>query len=91
MRILRSILTSLWVAVMASICTTATAADYPTKPITIIMPFATGGGFDVTARALARGMQAELRAASPCGRLHAADGYDQLAFVSEIGDAGPGL
>jgi len=60
MRILCSILTSLGVAVMGSICTTATAADYPTKPITIIMPFATGGGFDVTARALARGMQAEL-------------------------------
>jgi len=60
MKIFRSILTSLGVAAMASIWTTAAAAEYPTKPITIIMPFATGGGFDVTARALARGMQAEL-------------------------------
>jgi tripartite-type tricarboxylate transporter receptor subunit TctC len=33
---------------------TATAADYPDRPIRIIVPFAAGGGVDVLARPLAK-------------------------------------
>ena len=58
MKIFRSILSSVGIAVLSATCATASAADYPSRPITIVMPFATGGGFDATARALARGMQA---------------------------------
>ena len=36
--------------------TTASADDYPTRPITIIVPFAAGGPTDVVARILAEGM-----------------------------------
>jgi tripartite-type tricarboxylate transporter receptor subunit TctC len=60
MKFLRSILSSMAVAALSAASTTVFAVDYPIRPITIVMPFATGGGFDATARALARGMQAEM-------------------------------
>jgi tripartite-type tricarboxylate transporter receptor subunit TctC len=50
-----------WTVAAALIAaSTIAVAEYPNKPITIIMPFASGGGFDATARALAKGMQAEM-------------------------------
>jgi tripartite-type tricarboxylate transporter receptor subunit TctC len=34
----------------------ARAADYPTKPINIIVPFAAGGSNDIVARAIGKGL-----------------------------------
>jgi tripartite-type tricarboxylate transporter receptor subunit TctC len=38
----------------------AAAADFPTKPVTLVVPFAAGGGLDVTARIIAERLKDEL-------------------------------
>lgn len=38
----------------------AAAVDFPTRPITLVVPFGAGGGLDVSTRVLAKGMQAAL-------------------------------
>lgn len=38
----------------------AFAADFPTKPVTLVVPFAAGGGLDVTARIIADRLKDEL-------------------------------
>ena len=38
----------------------ALAADFPTKPVTLVVPFAAGGGLDVTARIIAERLKDEL-------------------------------
>jgi len=55
MRIVAITLASL----LASV-TSGVAEDYPTRPITMIVPFAAGGPTDVVARLLAEGMRASL-------------------------------
>ncbi|MDO9360932.1 MAG: tripartite tricarboxylate transporter substrate binding protein [Polaromonas sp.] len=40
--------------------TQAFAADFPTKPVTLVVPFAAGGGLDVTARIIAERLKDEL-------------------------------
>jgi len=47
-------------AVALTLVTSATAQDYPSRPITMIVPFAAGGPTDVVARILAEGMRASL-------------------------------
>jgi tripartite-type tricarboxylate transporter receptor subunit TctC len=45
------------VAVLAAWTTSATAQDWPTKPVKIVAPFAAGGNVDVTARIVAERLQ----------------------------------
>jgi tripartite-type tricarboxylate transporter receptor subunit TctC len=47
------------VALLVSV--SAAAADYPTKPITMIVPFAAGGPTDTVARIIAQSMSADLK------------------------------
>ena len=48
------------VAAALATVTSAGAQDYPSRPITMIVPFAAGGPTDVVARILAEGMRASL-------------------------------
>ncbi len=45
-----------FLASITSIC----AADYPARPITLVVPYAAGGGNDVIARIVAERMSANL-------------------------------
>jgi tripartite-type tricarboxylate transporter receptor subunit TctC len=47
-------------AAALTLVTSAAAQDYPSRPITMIVPFAAGGPTDVVARILAEGMRASL-------------------------------
>ena len=43
-------------AILMALCAPAQAQDYPTRPITLIVPFAAGGGLDVSVRIQAQRM-----------------------------------
>ncbi len=47
-------------AAALTIVTSAAAQDYPSRPVTMVVPFAAGGPTDVVARILAEGMRASL-------------------------------
>lgn len=61
-RINRRRLTQSLVAGLLTACASlpALAADFPTKPVTLVVPFAAGGGLDVTARIIAERLKDEL-------------------------------
>ena len=52
---------SLVLLILLSPCTTAFAQDYPSRPITMIVPFSAGGPGDVIARILGNAMSATLK------------------------------
>src|SRR3954467_9701780 len=52
---------SLILLILLSACTTAFAQDYPSRPITMIVPFSAGGPGDVIARILGNAMSATLK------------------------------
>ena len=43
-------------AVLAFVAATAVAQDYPSRPITLLVPFAAGGPTDIVARSLGQSM-----------------------------------
>ncbi|MGV3726253.1 Bug family tripartite tricarboxylate transporter substrate binding protein [Hydrogenophaga sp.] len=62
LRINRRRLTQSLVAGLLTACASLPAmpADFPTKPVTLVVPFAAGGGLDVTARIIAERLKDEL-------------------------------
>jgi tripartite-type tricarboxylate transporter receptor subunit TctC len=52
-----------WLTTLAAVAlaSTAVAQSYPTKPIRVIVPFAAGGGVDLTTRAITEKMASELK------------------------------
>jgi tripartite-type tricarboxylate transporter receptor subunit TctC len=57
MLIARSLVTG---GLFAAIATIANAQEYPTKPVRVIVPFATGGGSDIAARNMSLKLSGEL-------------------------------
>lgn len=57
---LRHAAAALAVAALALVPLSASAQDYPTRPVTIVVPFSPGGPGDLTARFLAEGLQKQL-------------------------------
>jgi putative tricarboxylic transport membrane protein len=56
MRSMRLIAAGFAIAALATFCLHARAEDWPTRPITLVVPFAAGGGVDVSARIQAQKM-----------------------------------
>jgi tripartite-type tricarboxylate transporter receptor subunit TctC len=57
----RTVLALATAAFGAAMLGSASAQDFPTKPITIVVPFSAGGTTDILARILAQSLQAELQ------------------------------
>ena len=60
MQMRRTVLASLTIAVALGIVADATAQVYPSRPITIIVPYTAGGQGDTLTRILAEPMRASL-------------------------------
>ena len=57
---MRKVKVCLWTAVLLLAAGVASAQDYPTKPVRMIVPFAPGGASDVVARIISPGLTKEL-------------------------------
>jgi tripartite-type tricarboxylate transporter receptor subunit TctC len=57
---LQSVIRTLLVAATVAACGTGLAADFPTKPVEIVVPYPAGGGTDVLARAFAEAARKHL-------------------------------
>jgi tripartite-type tricarboxylate transporter receptor subunit TctC len=56
----RQFITLLGGAALLAAAVPATAQSWPTRPVTMVVPFAAGGASDVIARILAQGLRMEL-------------------------------
>jgi tripartite-type tricarboxylate transporter receptor subunit TctC len=79
-RLVTRVLLGVFLATLASIGVAGSAPDrYPSRPITLIVPWGPGGGADQMARALAKAMQETLQTASvPVINVPGADGNTGL-------------
>src|SRR5262249_60456825 len=59
-------------AALVALCSSAPAQDWPTRPVTMVVPFAAGGAFDVVARVFAP---------------HLSHGLGQQVIVENVGAA----
>jgi tripartite-type tricarboxylate transporter receptor subunit TctC len=78
----------LWIkALLASVVACATglavAQDFPSRPITIIVPYAAGGSTDVSARTLAEEMSRTLRTAIVVDNKPGAAGFIAATYVAK--------
>ncbi len=60
LRGLKSIRTCLSAMALATLCSSAIAQDYPTRPIKLIVPFPSGGATDIVSRVVAQQLGTEL-------------------------------
>ena len=60
-RPIRALCTLLGAAMLAALSTLAFAQAYPTKPVTIIVPWPPGGPSDIAARPMAKGLTEDLK------------------------------
>jgi len=76
--------------VAAIACTSASAQtpDYPSRPITIVVPFSAGGGVDAMARLLADKLRASLKQSVVVDNKPGASGMLGAAFVSKAAPDG---
>jgi tripartite-type tricarboxylate transporter receptor subunit TctC len=64
----------------------AFAEDYPTRPITLVVPWGPGGGSDQVGRAVAKAMEPVIKVSIPCINVPGADGNDGMVKLV-TGDA----
>ena len=76
------------VAVSLSLLAPATAQDYPSRPITLIVPFAAGGSSDVNARLIAEQMSQRLGQPIVIENIGGAGGALALARVAQAAPDG---
>jgi tripartite-type tricarboxylate transporter receptor subunit TctC len=69
-------------ATLGALTTTVTAQDWPTRPITLIVPFAAGGNSDVIARTVAEQMGAALKQTIVIENIGGAGGSTALTRVA---------
>lgn len=70
-----------------SLATTARAQAFPSKPLTLIVPFPAGGPADIFGRNLAQGMSAQLGKPVVVENKSGAAGVTGMDFVAKAGDS----
>jgi tripartite-type tricarboxylate transporter receptor subunit TctC len=79
----RSLRQSILALMLGTLALTASAQDYPTKPITLVVPFPPGGSTDVQARLVARGLQEQLKTPVVVDNKAGASGAIGTRFVAK--------
>lgn len=81
-------LAALELCAFAAIGSTASAQDYPSKPITIIVPFAAGSGTDQTARVYGQAISEQLKVPVVIDNKGGASGFIAAQYVAKAAPDG---